>query len=37
MRRCLELFEDCCIVTQIVRQGFDNDVEVEPAGGPAVP
>ncbi len=37
MRRCLELFEDCCIVTQSARQGINDDVEVEPAGGPAVP
>jgi organic hydroperoxide reductase OsmC/OhrA len=36
MRRCLELFEDYCIVTQSVRQGIEVDVEVEPAGEPAV-
>jgi organic hydroperoxide reductase OsmC/OhrA len=36
MRRCLELFEDYCIVTQSVREGIEVDVEVEPAGEPAV-
>lgn len=30
MRRCLELFEDFCVVTQSVRGGIDVDVEVEP-------
>jgi len=30
--RCLELFEDFCIVTQSVRSGLDVSVEVEPAG-----
>jgi len=28
--RCLELFEDFCIVTQSVRQGIDVEVAVEP-------
>jgi organic hydroperoxide reductase OsmC/OhrA len=30
MRRCLELFEDFCVVTQSVRQGIEVDVTVEP-------
>lgn len=30
MRRCLELFEDFCVVTQSVRQGIDVDVAVAP-------
>lgn len=29
--RCLELFEDFCIVTQSVRSGLEVSVEVEPA------
>lgn len=29
MRRCLELFEDFCVVTESVRQGIDVDVMVE--------
>jgi organic hydroperoxide reductase OsmC/OhrA len=29
--RCLELFEDYCVVTQSVRSGLDVSVEVEPA------
>lgn len=29
--RCLELFEDYCLVTQSVRQGIDVQVEVAPA------
>jgi uncharacterized OsmC-like protein len=29
MARCLELFEDYCIVTESVRQGISVDVEVE--------
>lgn len=33
--RCLELFEDFCLVTQSVRDGIDVDVTVEPVG--AVP
>lgn len=28
--RCLDIFEDFCIVTQSVRQGIDVDVKVEP-------
>jgi organic hydroperoxide reductase OsmC/OhrA len=31
MGRCLELFEDFCIVTESVRQGVKVEVEVEPA------
>jgi hypothetical protein len=30
MRRCLELFEDFCVVTQSVRSGIEVDVAVEP-------
>jgi len=30
MKRCLELFEDYCIVTQSVRKGIAVDVMVEP-------
>jgi organic hydroperoxide reductase OsmC/OhrA len=30
VQRCLELFEDFCVVTQSVRQGIDVDVAVEP-------
>jgi len=30
MRRCLELFEDFCVVTQSVRAGVDVDVSVVP-------
>ena len=30
MARCLELFEDYCVVTQSVRSGLDVSVEVEP-------
>lgn len=32
MGRCLELFEEFCIVTQSVRDGIDVQVEVTPAG-----
>lgn len=28
MKRCLEIFEDFCIVTESVRQGIDVDVDV---------
>lgn len=37
MRRCLELFEDFCVVTQSVRNGIEVDVTVEPTGVPRVP
>lgn len=30
MRRCLDIFEEFCIVTQSVRQGIQVDVRVEP-------
>ncbi|NJD19766.1 MAG: OsmC family protein [Gemmatimonadetes bacterium] len=30
--RCLELFEDFCVVTQSVREGIDVRVSVEPEG-----
>lgn len=30
MKRCLELFEDYCVVTQSVRGGIDVVVEVQP-------
>jgi len=33
--RCIEIFEDFCIVTQSVRDGIDVDVRVEPAFEPA--
>ncbi len=32
LARCLDLFEDFCIVTQSVRNGIDVQVEVEPVG-----
>jgi organic hydroperoxide reductase OsmC/OhrA len=32
LARCLELFEDFCVVTQSVRDGFDVQVDVEPLG-----
>ncbi|GMV05891.1 MAG: hypothetical protein AMXMBFR53_21680 [Gemmatimonadota bacterium] len=35
MGRCLELFEDFCVVTQSVRDGLDVRVSVEPSGGPS--
>lgn len=37
MARCLELFEDFCIVTESVRRGIDVDVSVagEPVAAPA--
>lgn len=31
MKRCLELFEDFCVVTASVRRGVQVDVSVEPA------
>lgn len=33
MRRCLDLFEEFCVVTQSVRQGIPVDVAVEPRSG----
>ena len=32
MKRCLELFEDFCVVTQSVRSGIEVNVAVEPSG-----
>jgi organic hydroperoxide reductase OsmC/OhrA len=32
LARCMELFEDFCVVTQSVRDGIDVAVEVEPVG-----
>jgi organic hydroperoxide reductase OsmC/OhrA len=32
LARCLELFEDFCVVTQSVREGIDVQVLVEPQG-----
>lgn len=32
LSRCMELFEDFCVVTQSVRDGLDVDVSVEPVG-----
>jgi organic hydroperoxide reductase OsmC/OhrA len=34
MARCLEVFEDFCVVTQSVRDGIDVDVRVEPVDPP---
>jgi hypothetical protein len=36
MGRCLEMFEDFCIVGQSVRQGIDVGVEVAAAHGQPV-
>ncbi|MDH5590147.1 MAG: OsmC family protein [Gemmatimonadota bacterium] len=33
LERCLEIFEDFCVVTQSVREGFDVEVEVSTPGG----
>ncbi len=33
MQRCLELFEDFCVVTQSVQAGIEVDVNVEPVTG----
>jgi organic hydroperoxide reductase OsmC/OhrA len=35
LNRCLELFQDFCLVTQSVRAGIDVEVEVAPAPVPA--
>jgi organic hydroperoxide reductase OsmC/OhrA len=35
MGRCLDLFQDFCIVTESVRDGIAVDVEVEPTAVPA--
>jgi uncharacterized OsmC-like protein len=32
MARCLDVFEDFCIVTQSVREGMNIDVRVQPGG-----
>ena len=37
LTRCLDLFEDFCVVTQSVRDGIDVRVTVEPAGMVAAP
>ncbi len=34
MGRCLELFEDFCIVTESVRHGIAVDVQVQPSANP---
>ena len=31
MQRCLDIFEDFCVITQSVRQGLPVDVSVTPA------
>jgi uncharacterized OsmC-like protein len=33
LQKCLETFEDFCVVTQSVRRGIDVDVKVEPVTG----
>jgi len=35
MGRCLDLFQDFCIVTESVREGIAVEVEVDPAATPA--
>jgi uncharacterized OsmC-like protein len=39
MRRCLEVFEDYCVVTESVRRGIEVDVQVSPVASsdPALP
>ncbi len=37
MQRCMELFEDFCVVTQSVRDGIGVDVEVTPQPGEVAP
>lgn len=37
MRRCLEVFEDYCTVTQSVRRGIAVDVDVQPKAATPVP
>ena len=34
MTRCLDIFEDFCVVTESVRKGIDVDVRVEPGTPP---
>ena len=34
MARCLDIFEDFCVVTESVRKGIDVDVHVEPGTAP---
>lgn len=34
MTRCLDIFEDFCVVTESVREGIDVDVRVEPVAPP---
>lgn len=35
LRRCVELFEDFCVVTESVRAGIEVDVDVAPISQPA--